>query len=790
MTFINGSQLIVIKSAFTLSALLTIAASAAVAAPVSAGAQARLQDIESFKAAITLPGGKAPEVTTAPDNGAIIFLSASPKNPIPAPTSQSVRQSKDVARQFLKENGRLFHEEDAKIDFKTIREKSDGNRHFVRLNQTYGGLPVFGAQSMVQFSKTSSGIEAVSSDIMRAPSEVEAAKLNLTPTITLDQAKAEVLKGWQFRNPGVEMKFEDNELMVYVPSVVGNTGDARLVYRFEIRSVKPGFVGDVVFVDAHENIIVFEYPLIHNALNRQIYDSNNTSANPGTLARSEGQGPSSINDVNVAYEYFGDTYDFYFNEHQRDSLNGAGGTLRATVRYCYPGEPCPYQNAFWDGTAMYFGQGYANADDVIAHELTHGVTDHESGLIYTNQSGAINESFSDMWGEWIDQTNGAGNDTPGVKWQIGEDLGGAFRNMANPPAFGDPDKLTSPNWYTGTADYGGVHWNSGVGNKLCYLLTDGGSFNGRTVTAFGVSKTAKLFYEVQTNLLTAAADYGDLYLALRQAAINLGYNETDRNNLDAACRAVEIHLYAFPPANDMFVNAIDINGFNTVNGTNYKATKETGEPAHHGNNGGRSVWWKVTFDTEVTVNVSTQGSNFDTILGIYTGSAPNALTKITSNDDGGNGTWSRVTFNAQAGIVYYIAVDGYGGAAGAVTLTTSEGTFVPEPGPDLTLIDASHVIKKTRMQVALVISNIGSLQSRVKSRATVYFSPDGTLNNLTLIKDFKLAKLKPQKKKTLKVKTKNASLWSGGYIIVDIDPDQQLAEEVESNNLMMYGPLP
>jgi len=644
-----------VKFAIGFGVVFTLSVGSILAAPASNPvAQARLQAIEDFKAVFAAAGGKAPKITTAPGDGAVIFLSANPKNPIPAPTSHAVRQSKDVARQFLKENGRLFHDDDVKIDFKTLKEKSVGDRHYVRLNQTYGGLPVFGAQSMVQFSRSASAIEAVSSDIMRVPSEVSASKLALTPTITSDQAKAEVLKGWQFRNPGIEMKFEDEELMVYVPSVVGNSGDARLVYRLEICSVKPGLAGDMVFIDAHEGIVVFEYPLLHDAINRQIYDANNTTADPGTLARSEGQGPSPINDVNMAFDYFGDTYDFYFNEHQRDSLNGAGGQLRATVRYCYPGEPCPFENAFWDGTAMYFGQGYANADDVIAHELTHGVTDHESELIYANQSGAINESLSDMWGEWIDQTNGAGNDTPGVKWLIGEDLGGAFRNMANPPAFGDPDKMSSPNWYNGLLDNGGVHWNSGVGNKLCYLLTDGGSFNGRTISAFGISKTAKLFYEVQTNILTAAADYGDLYLALQQAAINLNFSETDRNNLDVACRAVEI---------------------------------------------------------------------------------------------------------------------------------------LPD-GPDLTLVDASYVVKKSKMQVTLVVSNIGLLPSAVKSRATVYYSPDGTVSNLTLIKDFKLSKLKPQKQKTLKVKTKDASLWSGGYIVVDIDPDGLINEYERENNIMRYGPLP
>jgi hypothetical protein len=190
---------------------------------------------------------------------------------------------------------------------------------------------------------------------------------------------------------------------------------------------------------------------------------------------------------------------------------------------------------------MYFGQGFSAADDVVAHELTHGVTQYESGLIYSYQSGAINESFSDMWGEWVDLVNGAGNDSPAVRWLEGEDLPiGAIRDMADPPAFGDPDRMGSPLWYTGSGDNGGVHTNSGVGNKLCYLLTDGDTFNGYTIAGMGISMAADLFYECQTNLLTPTSQYHDLYLALTQAAINLGLSPAERDNVEHACLAVEI----------------------------------------------------------------------------------------------------------------------------------------------------------------------------------------------------------------------------------------------------------
>jgi len=118
--------------------------------------------------------------------------------------------------------------------------------------------------------------------------------------------------------------------------------------------------------------------------------------------------------------------------------------------------------------------------------------------------------------------------------------------MKNPPQFNHPDRLGSPLFIPPTNnpgdanDDGGVHTNSGVNNKLCYLLTDGDIFNGQTVFGMGIDRVADLYYEVNTHILTSGADWTDLYNALVQAAINLGWSVRDRNNLYRACAAVEI----------------------------------------------------------------------------------------------------------------------------------------------------------------------------------------------------------------------------------------------------------
>jgi hypothetical protein len=138
------------------------------------------------------------------------------------------------------------------------------------------------------------------------------------------------------------------------------------------------------------------------------------------------------------------------------------------------------------------------------------------------QSGAINESLSDIFGELIDLTNSKGDDTAAVRWLMGEDLPiGEIRSMKNPGLFGDPDRMTSASYVCGTSDQGGVHTNSGIGNKAAFLMVDGATFNGKTITGIGIDKTARVYYEVETNLLTSGSDYADLGTLLYQACLNI-----------------------------------------------------------------------------------------------------------------------------------------------------------------------------------------------------------------------------------------------------------------------------
>ncbi len=252
-------------------------------------------------------------------------------------------------------------------------------------------------------------------------------------------------------------------------------------------------------------------------------------------------------DADHAEAYAIDTYNFFYNYHGRNSLNNSALTIVLSVDY-----DVNYANAYWDGSRAVFGDNFTT-DDIVAHELTHAVTQYTSNLFYYYQSGAINESLSDVWGEFVDQTNGKGTDTAGVKWLMGEDYG-AFRSMSNPPTYGDPDKMTSSLYHHGdlenlnsvSFDNGGVHTNSGINNKAAYLMTDGGTFNNYTITGLGISKVAAIYYEVETNLLTSGSNYKDLYYALHQACVNViggsaGVTLQDCAEVQKALDAVEMN---------------------------------------------------------------------------------------------------------------------------------------------------------------------------------------------------------------------------------------------------------
>lgn len=216
---------------------------------------------------------------------------------------------------------------------------------------------------------------------------------------------------------------------------------------------------------------------------RTIYDCRHgQNLASATLAHTEDGPASSDLSVNAAFEGLGQTRDFYRKVLGRDSIDDRGMRLNAFVHY-----GSGYQNAFWDGQEMIFGDGdgtrfgdFTRAIDVIAHELTHGVTEYTANLEYHNQPGALNESISDVFGslvkQWTKKESAASAD-----WLIGKEIftpgtsGDALRSMKAPghafPGDPQPDHMTRfvhlPD--TKAGDWGGVHYNSGIPNRAFYL---------------------------------------------------------------------------------------------------------------------------------------------------------------------------------------------------------------------------------------------------------------------------------------------------------------------------------
>jgi hypothetical protein len=181
------------------------------------------------------------------------------------------------------------------------------------------------------------------------------------------------------------------------------------------------------------------------------------------------------------------------------------------------------------------------ADDVDAHELTHAVTERTAGLAYYMQSGALNEAFSDIFGETVDLTNSGGTDTPAVRWQMGEDVPGfgAIRNMMNPNAFSDPGRVTDPYFTCSAADSGGVHSNSGVLNHFYALLVDGGTYNGYSVAGIGLTKAGRIAYRALTTYLLSGSNFADAANALRQScADQVGTSGITVNDCDQVLFAI------------------------------------------------------------------------------------------------------------------------------------------------------------------------------------------------------------------------------------------------------------
>ncbi|MFD0587311.1 M4 family metallopeptidase [Paenibacillus sp. GCM10027627] len=452
---------------------------------------------------------------------------------------------------------------DVSQDLKIVKDVTDaetGTRH-VKLKQYVQGVPVFGADQTLHFDKQGNVSSYIGSTF---PDNDGQSLVGLIPSISAEQAisiaNEDVEK--EIGKLGSQQREQTAELSIYPSSE-----QQLLVYITEVNVLEPSPKRVRYFINAENGAIVGKLNLLQHAVGTGVgtlgdtktfnttpsgsqfvlqdttrgngiftYTANQLRVLPGTLvadADNVWNDPAAVD----AHAYAGQVYDYFKNTFGLNSLDGNGLAIRSTVHY-----GLNYNNAFWNGVQIAYGDGDGSlfrafsADlDVIGHELTHAVTEYSAGLIYQGESGALNESVSDIFGNTIQGTN----------WLLGDDIytpntpGDALRSLSNPTAYNQPDHYN--NRYTGTADNGGVHINSGINNKAFYLLAQGGTHSGISVTGIGRTDAAKILYRTLTLYLTPSSNFAAIRAASIQAATDLfGANSVQVNSVATSYAAVGV----------------------------------------------------------------------------------------------------------------------------------------------------------------------------------------------------------------------------------------------------------
>ncbi len=445
-------------------------------------------------------------------------------NDLAAPESQA------SIRRIVEAVAPVFRAEPQDLVFSKAHTDNIGDQHF-RFKQYRNELEVLGGEIVVHVRD---GLVTAANGSARA--DLSAPDVaSIAHDQAIDKAKEALgeISSMNVENSRLAYRLSGDHLdLVYVVRVTGEQRDSTPVV-------------DDVLVSAVDGSIVDRISHIHTAKNRSVYNLNHKTALPGTLARSEGGAAANETDVDTNYNLLGLVYDCYKNLFGRDSYNNGGALLKSSVHYSNN-----YVNAYWNGTQMVYGDGdgvnassLARSFDVTGHELTHAVTSSESNLTYSGESGGLNESMSDIFGnvcEWYRDGAVSAN-----TWKVGEDCwtpgtsGDALRYMNNPSQDG-----SSLDYWTSSAGSVDVHYSSGISNLAFYLLSQGGTHpKGKStinVTGIGIAKAAQIFYLANTSYMTASTNFAGAKTATEQAAAALGYTAAEQASVTAAWQAVGV----------------------------------------------------------------------------------------------------------------------------------------------------------------------------------------------------------------------------------------------------------
>lgn len=486
--------------------------------------------------------------------------------------SETVDPSSSSVIDFLNENIALFDMQNIESNFSLISiEEDDLGFTHVKLQQNFDGKEVYDKTITAHFDQYG----VITGLTGTLENRITSVTKETNDPITADEA-IEIAKGSKtFTELTEEVKAEN---YIYFDNQT-----AYEVYRVTLAYDLPEIESWEIFVDAYSGNIIASKSLIREAgpvtgtgtavngstRNLNLYQNTTTSyqlkdttkpmtgtintytanyrsTTTGTLMTSPSTTVSDPAAVS-AHSYAEVVYDFYKNLFNRNSLDNRGMSINSIVHYGRN-----YNNAFWNGYKMIYGDGdgsdftFLSGDlDVVAHEMTHGVTSNSANLAYENQSGALNESMSDVLGVLVQTydkynvANGGQWTFNSADWVVGDEVytpgvaGDALRSLANPTLYDQPAHMNNyqnlPNTQNG--DWGGVHINSGIPNKAAYSLAQN----------IGCEKTARIYYRALTVYFNSTTNFSQARLGLIQAAADLyGTNSTEAQAVSNAFTSVGI----------------------------------------------------------------------------------------------------------------------------------------------------------------------------------------------------------------------------------------------------------
>lgn len=592
-----------------------------------------------------------------------------------------IKSDKNSVNAFLKKQFNCKKEVEFIEDAKSI--VLDKQLESKKYQQFYKGIKVeFGIQNSVSENENLKTING---------KYVEIQNIEIKPKLTEREALNFALKAvgakeymWEKKENEEFLKKEQNdnsatfypnaEIVIIEKDLFGEKPTPTLAFKFNIYASSP-LSRDYIYIDANNGEVILKDPIIKHIQGSgttrysgqrtfetqqsgtqyklrdysrgngiETYNMNRTANyagatdfidNDNNWTSSEYNNANKDNAALDAHWGTGKTYDYFLIKHNRNSYNNSGAVLKNYVHanliaMGYPSN----DNAFWDGQRMTYGDGTSSFDaltsiDVVGHEIGHGVCSNTANLIYSKESGAINEGLSDIWGAMIEYYADPTKQT----YLIGEEIklgGGALRSMSNPNTYGQPKTYGGTYWYdqnctpSNLNDYCGVHRNSGVLNHWFYILSEGKTGtndigNAYNVVGIGKDKSAKIVYRAESVYFTATTNYllaKDLTI---QAANDLyGVNSVESATVCQSWYAVGVG------SNNCAIIPVAINGDNVIcnSATNYTYTI-TNLVA------GSTVNWSVSTNSLILVNSNNTSINVKPINSTFNGSAT-----ITANVGG------------------------------------------------------------------------------------------------------------------------------------------------------------